>query len=127
MYSDDTKVIMPYKYNTVHDFDRQNNVIIAETQNIISWFTDFYQLREINGTLYNEPFICSIQQSIYKAVPVSAIPKDWGKYTLLFPQVKKLFTVNGGGGPKLLIIQNIDGVKQYYTLTELMDYSIEKM
>lgn len=110
-----TDLVFPFKYKSVQDFDRQENCILAENNNLIHWYNDFYNLLPIDGTLYSFVFVCKIQEVIYKCTPIETIPENWKNYILLFPQVKKEFKV---GKPTrehiLLLIQNVKNEQQLY-------------
>lgn len=119
LYRNDDQ-LMPFKYQSIQDFDTQSNVIIARVTDTVDWFSDFYTLKPIDGTLYTEPFMCQIQRSIYKCIPLSDIPVQWGAYKVLFPQIKRIFTVNCEQSKNiLLIIQNTSNVRKYYKCTRL--------
>jgi len=112
--------VIPFEFQTVQDFDIQPEVIIAPVTDIINWFSTFFELKPIDGTLYTDPFVCDIQGVIYKCVPISQIPQEWASYKVLFPQIKRTFII--GNNPHehtLLVIQNTQSVYQFYDCVEM--------
>jgi hypothetical protein len=105
---------LPLEFETIQDFEVQSNVIIAPVNDTIQWFSSFFNLKPIDGTLYTDPFVCEIQNVIYKCVPISQIPEQWGSYRVLFPQIKRTFLVGENPDHTLLVIQNTQKVYQFY-------------
>jgi hypothetical protein len=113
-------LIFPFKYQSVQDFDEQEQSIVAENNNVINWYTHFYDLMPIDGTLYTRVFICLVKGVLYKCTPIEHIPNDWTNYTLLFPQIKQEFKIGiPEEGHVLLMIQNQENIQKFYQCTVL--------
>lgn len=111
--------LIPFKYQSVQDFDTQSNVIIAQVSNVINWFSDFYTLKPIDGTLYTTPFICKILKHNYKCIPIAGAPD--GAFKILFPQIKRIFTINCTDSENIyLVIKNTKNVYNFYKCTKIL-------
>lgn len=115
-------------YNTICDFEYQENSIISESNNQIKWDSDFYTILPIDGTLYNSPFVTFIQDEIYKCIPIDKLSSEWSSYKVFFPQIKKIYKVNVNelglikninNIPTLLIIQNKINLQKMYICEKL--------
>ena len=82
-------------------------------------------LENINGTIYNSPFVCMVNYTIYKCIPIDEIPSDWISYKVLFPQIKKIYKVNNpiSDDNILLIIQNKIKIQKMYSCQKINSVS----
>lgn len=109
--------VIPFQYNSVQDFDYQSNVLIADVSNPIDWFSDFYTLKPIDGTLYTTPFISVIENVKYKCIPIPSIPIEWKNYNIIFPQLRRTYIIGEAVPPKnntIMVIKNVAKEHKFY-------------
>jgi hypothetical protein len=106
------KNIIPFKYRTIHDFEEQENAVIVDISVQINWFSNFYQAKRLDGTLYQEPFVAVIQNKSYKCNPIENLEGD--SYWVMVPQFKKIFKVGNNPNRRFMVLKSPDQTIQYY-------------
>jgi len=102
---------IPFKYRSVHDFKPQDNAIIMDNSSIIRWFSNFYDSKPLDGTLYTQPFVALLNNKPYKCNPVDK--PTHSQYRVFFPQIQKIFIV-GQPQSTYLVLKNLDQTLKWY-------------
>ena len=87
---------IPYSYTNISDFDKQENSVISDVNYSIDWYSNIYMIKNVyNSGFHHDTFICMVYGNIYKCDPIEYSDIDQGKkFTILFPQVKKIYKIN---------------------------------
>lgn len=113
------KNMIPFSYRTIHDFEEQDNAVIVSVSVQINWFSDFYQAKFLDGTLYQKPFVAVIQNKTYKCNPVDKL--EGNSYLVFLPQFKKTFKVGNILNPsrKFMALKSPEKKIQYYECIDI--------
>jgi hypothetical protein len=103
---------IPFKYRSIHDFEPQDNAVIIDSNSTIRWFSDFYNTKPLDGTLYTEPFVAFLDNSPYKCNPIDTPTHN--EYKVYFPQVQKIYQVGQTSQYTYLVLKNLKQVLKWY-------------
>lgn len=88
------KPVLPFRYQSIMDFDPAPGVWIANTDTPIVWSSPLHLLQPLDGTLYLQSFLTVVQNVIYQCEPVGErVPTR--PCRVLVPQLKHTFLVTG--------------------------------
>lgn len=94
---------IPRILTNIGSFETQENSIVLDTNYIVDWYDDFYSLLD-SEIAWETIFFCSIANKIYRCIPTEGIKTDWKGYTVISPQNKKIFKINGSETDQHLIL-----------------------
>jgi hypothetical protein len=108
---------IPFKYRSVHDFDVQSNAVILDSSSTIQWFSNFYETKPLDGTLYTQPFVAVLDGKPYKCSPIDK--PSHSQYKVYFPQVQKIYIVGQRPRHNYLVLKNLKQIMKWYICESL--------